>query len=55
MSKYEEIFKSSLNDPNTFWGNAAEDVKWMRKFDKVVHTDGPPFYKWGSGGNLNTW
>ena len=54
MSKYEEIFKSSLNDPNTFWGNAAEDVKWIKKFDKVVHTDGPPFYKWFRGGKINT-
>ena len=54
MSKYEEIFKSSLKDPNTFWGNAAEDVKWIKKFDKVVHTDGPPFYKWFRGGKINT-
>ena len=54
MSKYEEIFKSSLKDPNTFWSNAAEDVKWIKKFDKVVHTDGPPFYKWFRGGKINT-
>ena len=54
MSKYEEIFKSSLKDPSTFWGNAAEDVKWIKKFDKVVHTDGPPFYKWFKGGKINT-
>ena len=54
MSSYEKIFKQSLTNPEEFWSKAAEDVKWIKKFDKVIHTDGPPFYKWFKGGKINT-
>ena len=54
MSNYEKVFKESLTNPESFWSKAAEDVKWIKKFDKVVHTDGPPFYKWFKGGKINT-
>ena len=54
MSNYEKIFKQSLSNPEEFWSKAAEDVKWIKKFDKVIHTDGPPFYKWFKGGKINT-
>ena len=54
MSNYEKIFKQSLTNPEEFWSKAAEDVKWIKKFDKVIHTDGPPFYKWFKGGKINT-
>jgi propionyl-CoA synthetase len=54
LSNYEKIFKQSLSNPEEFWSKAAEDVKWIKKFDKVIHTDGPPFYKWFKGGKINT-
>ncbi len=54
MSKYEQVFKESINNPDKFWGSAAEDIHWFKKFDKVLHTDGPPFYKWFKGGKTNT-
>jgi len=54
LSNYEKIFKQSLTNPEEFWSKAAEDVKWIKKFDKVIHTDGPPFYKWFKGGKINT-
>ena len=54
MSKYQEIFDYSLSNPEEFWSKAAEDVKWIKKFDKVIHTDGPPFYRWFKGGKINT-
>ena len=54
MSKYQETFDYSLSNPNEFWSKAAEDVIWIKKFEKVVHTDGPPFYKWFKGGKINT-
>jgi propionyl-CoA synthetase len=54
MSKYEQAFKKSIENPDEFWGKAAEDVKWIKKYDKVVHTDKPPFYRWFKGGKINT-
>jgi propionyl-CoA synthetase len=54
MSKYDQTFKQSIENPDEFWGKAAEDVKWIKKYDKVVHTDKPPFYRWFKGGKINT-
>ena len=54
MSKYQEAFNLSLSDPKKFWGNAADQVKWIKKYDKVVHCDEPPFYRWFKGGKINT-
>ena len=54
MSKYQEAFNLSLSDPEKFWGNAANQVKWTKKYDKVVHCDEPPFYRWFKGGKINT-
>ena len=54
MSKYQEAFNLSLSDPEKFWGNAADQVKWIKKYDKVVHCDDPPFYRWFKGGKINT-
>jgi propionyl-CoA synthetase len=54
LSKYQEAFNLSLSDPEKFWGNAANQVKWTKKYDKVVHCDEPPFYRWFKGGKINT-
>lgn len=54
MSKYQETFDYSLSNPKEFWSKAAEDVVWIKKFENVIHTDGPPFYKWFKGGKINT-
>ncbi len=54
MATYEEDFHTSLKDPEKFWGAAAEDLKWFRKWDRVLDNDNPPFSKWFPGGELNT-
>lgn len=53
-SKYEEVFKASLHDREAFWAKAAEDVKWIKKYDQVLDASNPPFYKWFKGGTINT-
>ncbi len=52
--KYEEAFKESLENPEAFWGRAAEEIVWDRKWDKVLDDSNPPFYRWFSGAMLNT-
>ena len=44
----------SLRDPKTFWGEAAEQVHWYRKWDKVLDESNKPFYRWFTGGEVNT-
>ncbi len=54
MGKYEQIFKKSIEDPNGFWGEAAEAISWYKKWDKVLDDSNVPFYRWFAGGELNT-
>ncbi|MHB8765496.1 MAG: propionyl-CoA synthetase [Deferrisomatales bacterium] len=54
MGRYAEMFRRSTEDPNGFWGEAAEGVSWYRRWDTVLDASKPPFYKWFAGGELNT-
>lgn len=54
MGRYEEIFQRSVKDPVGFWEEAAEAIDWYRKWDKVLDDSNKPFYRWFSGGELNT-
>ncbi len=54
IMKYKEAFKESLESPETFWGRAAEEIIWDRKWDTVLDSSNPPFYRWFKGGMLNT-
>ncbi len=51
---YDEVYARSLRDPNGFWAQAAEDVHWDRRWDRVLDDSRPPFYRWFTGGLLNT-
>lgn len=44
----------SLRDPEAFWGEAAQQVHWYRKWDKVLDDSNKPFYRWFPGGEVNT-
>ena len=54
MGTYEEIFKKSIENPEEFWGEAAESIDWYKKWDSVLDRSNPPFYRWFSGGEMNT-
>jgi len=54
MSAYDEIYQESLNNPEKFWGQAAEHVHWTKKWDKVLDDSDAPYYRWFTGGELNT-
>jgi propionyl-CoA synthetase len=51
---YDDAFAKSINDPEAFWGQAAEDVHWYKKWDKVLDDSNKPFYRWFVGGEINT-
>ena len=52
--RYDEVYARSLRDPEGFWGEAAEDVHWFKRWDRVLDTSRAPFYRWFSGGEVNT-
>ena len=52
--KYKEIYSQSINQPDIFWGEAAQEVIWNKKWDKVLDDSKKPFYRWFAGGELNT-
>ncbi|HEU4367168.1 MAG TPA: propionyl-CoA synthetase [Methylomirabilota bacterium] len=53
-SQYDEAYARSLQDPEGFWAAAAEDLYWERRWDRVLDDSRPPFYRWFTGGVLNT-
>ncbi len=46
--------RASLEDPETFWREAAKGVDWIQEPPRVLDDDRPPFYRWFTGGTLNT-
>jgi propionyl-CoA synthetase len=54
MGKYQEIYERSLSDPEGFWAGIAQDIRWRKKWDRVLDDSRPPFYRWFPGGELNT-
>jgi propionyl-CoA synthetase len=53
-SLYEEVYRRSLADPEGFWAEAAEALHWERRWDRVLDDSNKPFYRWFTGGRLNT-
>ena len=51
---YDEAFEKSIKDPDSFWAEAAEDCHWYKKWDKVLDDSKKPFYRWFTGGEINT-
>jgi propionyl-CoA synthetase len=54
MSKYIEIYKSSIKNKEDFWKKISDDIFWYEKPTKILNTDNPPFYKWFEDGVTNT-
>jgi len=52
LGEYRGLYEASLRDPEGFWAQQAETLRWSRKWDRVLEWN-PPFAKWFSGGTLN--
>ncbi|MDD3816452.1 MAG: AMP-binding protein, partial [Desulfocapsaceae bacterium] len=55
MEAYKAAYKRSMDDPEGFWAERAEElVTWDKKWDKVLEYDySKPEIKWFQGGKLN--
>ncbi|MHB0979330.1 MAG: propionyl-CoA synthetase [Thermoleophilia bacterium] len=53
-ASYAEAFRRSIEDPQRFWAEAAEEIHWEKKWDSVLDDSAAPIYRWFKGGRLNT-
>jgi len=52
LEEYEALYKRSIENPEGFWAEAAQDLHWFKKWDKVLEWD-LPWAKWFVGGQIN--
>ncbi len=51
---YQSEYKKSIEHPEEFWGEIAEEFSWKKKWDKVLNWNfKEPEIKWFEGGKFN--
>lgn len=54
QSDYQNLYKESIEQPEKFWAEVAEDFVWRKKWNTVLEWDfHKPEVKWFVGGKLN--
>jgi acetyl-CoA synthetase len=54
LKDYQQQFRNSVEDPEKFWGEVANDFVWKKRWNKVLEWDfAKPQVKWFIGGKLN--
>ena len=52
LAEYEALYKESVEQPETFWARAADELHWFKRWDKVLEWKAP-WAKWFVGGEIN--
>jgi acetyl-CoA synthetase len=52
MDEYRTLYDRSIEDPEGFWGEQAQTLRWARQWDRVLEWKAPSA-KWFQGGQLN--
>ena len=54
MDEYKKMYRRSVEDPEGFWSELAEQLGWVKKWDKVLEYDlVEANIRWFDGGKLN--
>ena len=54
LEAYKEAYQQSIDNPEAFWSDVAENFTWKKKWDKVLDWNfAEPSVKWFSGAQLN--
>jgi acetyl-CoA synthetase len=54
LEEYKQIYQRSIDDPEGFWAELAEQLDWFKKWDKVMVEDFKEAkHEWFVGGKLN--
>jgi propionyl-CoA synthetase len=54
MQRLEETYRRSLEEPEAFWADAARALDWDEPWQRVLDDSRAPFYRWFTGGRMNT-
>ncbi len=52
LEEYERLYKESVEQPEKFWGEVANELHWFKPWDKVLEWNAP-WAKWFEGGQIN--
>ncbi len=52
LEEYERLYKESVEQPEKFWGDVANELHWFKPWDKVLEWNAP-WAKWFEGGQIN--
>ncbi len=54
MADYKKLYRKSVDKPDEFWSEMADELEWFKKWEKVSEWDfNKPELKWFVGGKLN--
>ncbi len=51
---YDQAYTAWQRDPQAWWGDIAEGVSWVKRWDKVFDPSLGPYGQWFAGATLNT-
>ena len=55
LGRYRDTYSRWVADPERFWAEAAEDVVWHRKWDKILEADDDGnMFRWFAGAEMNS-
>ena len=55
MGNLDDIYRRSIDDREGFWADAAGELEWHKRWDKVLDDSrAPHFYRWFAGAECNT-
>jgi acetyl-CoA synthetase len=52
MEGYKALYEEAKSNPDAFWAKQAEELQWIKPFEKVL-TWNEPHARWFEGGTLN--
>ena len=52
-ARYDAFYRSSLDDPESFWLREAQRLDWTRPPDRAFEQPDPPSFRWFPGGRTN--
>jgi propionyl-CoA synthetase len=54
VTNYDTVHRRSIEHPEEFWAEAAAAIDWDTEWSRVLDDSKAPFYRWFTGGRLNT-
>jgi propionyl-CoA synthetase len=54
MTGYAAAYQHSLEDPDSFWAEAAKQISWIKNPTVILDDQNAPLYRWFTDGTLNT-